>query len=946
MKTTLESLSATTTSISSYSDDEDFKYRYSPQKPWSRHHIRTKVLLVTGKIWGRDSPVKLVYQYRRSDLDNQDNSPHRRAKSAHQSSDSVNEEDLYTTRISGASRILYASKPKTSKYVNVPVKNQAPPIGFNIDSRPEITATSSPESISTSITSLTDQEQFGERKKNGNRINLDGTRPSGIPYIDSVSESDFALKGNEDDGTRARNGNDVRLVGPSHEGQQFQSRIGYQEEQLVPQVRNFANPDMNTSFKAQYGTDPRVSAFTPAASLPDPRASKSSTTRAAIEPPAESTQQDYSQLSFNTKQISPVQEESEFSPHTYEVIQDSQTDLPDGVTDQLKFTGKQLSVVREEDELKPPSLPLTPPPQSLTVLEEAPNRVGFNISTTDPLMNKNEKNGNQFDLLNKVSVPVGSLIQQRLHELSLNMASDIQSAIPKSSSAKSGVNRKTSPEREEIKPLEMHEKAPTAGKTAPIENLADSSQKLNKQYEYMDTFIDQQFSGLAKNRSGHLRSTDDPQSINPQPTGWRDFGDPAYENISADPNDLKEESLVAKRVKEFGGKTAQPRVINSSQKGNSRFGLSHSVQPGGLIAQRVKELMASSVEPHSVTSNTAVVPLTGPESVEPELRIDAFRLVSVLGIGKFGKVFLAEHKQNNDYVAFKTSKKIELLRENNVDCLKIEKRVLQVVTEARNPLFVHMLACLQHPDYAIIVLEYIPGGDLMHHIQQGKFTEARAAFYSASVVLALDFLHARNIIYRDLKLENLLLTANGFLKLIDFGLCKEGIGPNDRTDTFCGTPEFMAPEMITDSGYTRAVDWWCLGVLIYEMLVGKCPFTGATDDDIYNSIVHQQPKIPFFVGTKAGDIISQFMKKNPVERLGATSGGVAEIKRHSFFTKIDFEALLRQQVQPPFIPTIESMEDVSNFDSRYTAEIPRLSPVETSISPQDDRQYFADFDVF
>lgn len=185
---------------------------------------------------------------------------------------------------------------------------------------------------------------------------------------------------------------------------------------------------------------------------------------------------------------------------------------------------------------------------------------------------------------------------------------------------------------------------------------------------------------------------------------------------------------------------------------------------------------------------------------------------------------------------------------------------------------------------------------------------------------------------RDLKLENLLLSASGYLKLVDFGLCKEGMGPRNTTSTFCGTPEFLAPEMITSTSYTRAVDWWSLGVLIYEMLIGKvrptlvlfllifkegssttyftffkCPFLGSTEDEIYTHIVREEPRVPIRVGTKATEIIHRFLEKDPSRRLGATSGGVAEIKSQSFFSDINFEDILQRRMRPPFAPRIVSL---------------------------------------
>lgn len=150
-----------------------------------------------------------------------------------------------------------------------------------------------------------------------------------------------------------------------------------------------------------------------------------------------------------------------------------------------------------------------------------------------------------------------------------------------------------------------------------------------------------------------------------------------------------------------------------------------------------------------------------------------------------------------------------------------EKRILAAVTRAGHPFLVNLFGCFQTPEHVCFVMEYSAGGDLMLHIHSDVFSEPRAVFYSACVVLGLQFLHEHKIVYRDLKLDNLLLDTEGYVKIADFGLCKEGMGYGDRTSTFCGTPEFLAPEVLTDTSYTRAVDWWGLGVLLYEMLVGE-----------------------------------------------------------------------------------------------------------------------------
>uniref|UniRef100_A0A8C1WG78 Protein kinase N2 n=1 Tax=Cyprinus carpio TaxID=7962 RepID=A0A8C1WG78_CYPCA len=198
-----------------------------------------------------------------------------------------------------------------------------------------------------------------------------------------------------------------------------------------------------------------------------------------------------------------------------------------------------------------------------------------------------------------------------------------------------------------------------------------------------------------------------------------------------------------------------------------------------------------------------------------------FKCVAVLGRGHFGKVLLAEYSITGEMFAIKALKKGDVVARDEVESLMCEKRIFETVNSVRHPFLVNLFACFQTKEHVCFVMEYAAGGDLMMHIHADVFSEPRATFYAACVVLGLQFLHEHKIVYRDLKLDNLLLDTEGFVKIADFGLCKEGMGYRDKTSTFCGTPEFLAPEVLTETSYTRAVDWWGLGVLIFEMLVGE-----------------------------------------------------------------------------------------------------------------------------
>ncbi|KFP67911.1 Serine/threonine-protein kinase N2, partial [Cariama cristata] len=237
------------------------------------------------------------------------------------------------------------------------------------------------------------------------------------------------------------------------------------------------------------------------------------------------------------------------------------------------------------------------------------------------------------------------------------------------------------------------------------------------------------------------------------------------------------------------------------------------------------------------------------------IQLEDFHCIAVLGRGHFGKVLLAQYKATGKLYAIKALKKKDIIRRDEIDSLNCEKRIFEVVNSSDHPFLVNMFACFQTPHHACFVMEYTPGGDLMMRIHEDVFPEHMAQFYTACVVLGLQFLHEKKIVYRDLKLDNLLLDAEGFVKIADFGLCKEGIGFGDRTNTFCGTPEFLAPEVLTDISYTRAVDWWGLGVLIYEMLVGESPFPGDDEEEVFDSIVNDEVRYPQFLSSEALSII-------------------------------------------------------------------------------------------
>jgi len=316
--------------------------------------------------------------------------------------------------------------------------------------------------------------------------------------------------------------------------------------------------------------------------------------------------------------------------------------------------------------------------------------------------------------------------------------------------------------------------------------------------------------------------------------------------------------------------------------------------------------------------------------------LDSFHFVAVLGRGHFGKVILARYKNTGEYFAIKALKKGDIIARDEVESLLAEKRIFEVANSMRHPFLVNLFSCFQTKSHVCFVMEYAAGGDLMMHIHADVFTEPRTVFYTACVVLGLQYLHENKIIYRDLKLDNLLLDTEGYVKIADFGLCKEGMGYGDRTGTFCGTPEFLAPEVLTETSYTRAVDWWGLGVLIFEMLVGESPFPGDDEEEVFDSIVNDEVRYPRFLSLEAIAIMRRLLRKNPERRLGASERDAEDVKKQAFFRNVSWEDLLMRRVPPPFVPTITGTEDVSNFDEEFTSEKPKLTP------PKDARELTSD----
>ncbi|XP_071531805.1 ribosomal protein S6 kinase alpha-2 isoform X1 [Panulirus ornatus] len=311
----------------------------------------------------------------------------------------------------------------------------------------------------------------------------------------------------------------------------------------------------------------------------------------------------------------------------------------------------------------------------------------------------------------------------------------------------------------------------------------------------------------------------------------------------------------------------------------------------------------------------------GHEKADPS----QFELLKVLGQGSFGKVFLVRKITGQDagtLYAMKVLKKATLKVRDRLRT-KMERDIL---ADVNHPFVVKLHYAFQTEGKLYLILDFLRGGDLFTRLSKEiMFTEEDVKFYLAELALALDHLHSVGVIYRDLKPENILLDADGHISLTDFGLCKEALD-DQKAYSFCGTVEYMAPEVVNRRGHTTAADWWSFGVLLFEMLTGALPFQGANRKETMTLILKAKLGMPPYLSPEAQSLLRALFKRNPANRLGAGPEGVEELKRHPFFASIDWNKLYSKEIEPPFKPAVSKADDTFYFDQEFTTRTPRDSP--------------------
>ncbi len=314
-----------------------------------------------------------------------------------------------------------------------------------------------------------------------------------------------------------------------------------------------------------------------------------------------------------------------------------------------------------------------------------------------------------------------------------------------------------------------------------------------------------------------------------------------------------------------------------------------------------------------------------------------FHVFRTVGLGAFGRVFYVKHKKNKHDYAMKTMKKEKIVRMEQVNRVFLEKRILQSVV---HPFLTNLRFVFKTNSYLHIVMPFVRGGEIFSYLRSMRmFSERQTRFYSGQIILALQYLHGAGIVYRDLKPENVLLECDGYIRITDYGFSKRLEGQK-TTVSFVGTPEYMAPEMLVRSrrlrGYSYSVDWWSLGVFIYESAAGMPPFLGSSLLQVFDNIVKGQYQIPDHFGAAMADLVQKLFLNDVGARIGCRASGAEELKAHEWFSDMNWQALIEKKVPSEFVPNCTVADVTSNFDLYY----------EEPLEQATDEEYVEEFKNF
>ncbi|GAO48730.1 hypothetical protein G7K_2900-t1 [Saitoella complicata NRRL Y-17804] len=390
--------------------------------------------------------------------------------------------------------------------------------------------------------------------------------------------------------------------------------------------------------------------------------------------------------------------------------------------------------------------------------------------------------------------------------------------------------------------------------------------------------------------------------------------------------EMRSPSPIPLPVSDGVGQVVQTQERLEQLHGNSLVQQFGQANLGGLVSgvpaqQTAQPVRQAAVVPQQAATQQQqqVVPQAAAaqqvRSTKGKYTLNDFSIQRTLGTGSFGRVHLVQSRHNKRFYAIKVLKKQQVVKMKQVEHTNDERSMLQRV---KHPFLITLWGTFQDSRNLYMVMDFIEGGELFSLLRKSqRFPDPVAKFYAAEVALALDYLHSLNIIYRDLKPENLLLDRQGHIKITDFGFAKE---VRDITWTLCGTPDYLAPEVVASKGYNKSVDWWSLGILTFEMLAGYPPFYDQVPMKLYENILEGKVRYPAYFNPSAKDLLSKLLTSDLTKRFGNLRSGSGDVMQHSWFGEVNWERLARREIEAPYVPPVKKEGgDASLFD-RYPEE--------------------------